>query len=137
MKQEDKLYEMWLTEIRSKQPILDNPEELTNSILNRISATSTNKKRKKYLIGAWVSGVAATLLLLLFINDTCFAPVPHPIEEPNKYDNWSNSISFSLPDNWKKMELQEKNHFLSSQYTQHRLLRKVQISQFIKENKLK
>lgn len=137
MKQEDKRYEMWLTEIRSKQPILNNQEELTNSILHRISVNTTSKKRKKFLIGAWASGVAATLLLLLFINDTCFAPAPQPMERPDIYDNRSNSISFALPDNWKKMELQEKNLFLSSQYTQHRLLRKVQISQFIKDNQVK
>ena len=31
MKQEDKQYEKWLTEIKSNQPILENPEELTPS----------------------------------------------------------------------------------------------------------
>ena len=29
MKQEDKQYEKWLTEVKSNQPILENPEELT------------------------------------------------------------------------------------------------------------
>ena len=28
MKQEDKKYEEWLTEIKNRQPILENPEEL-------------------------------------------------------------------------------------------------------------
>ena len=37
MKQEDKQYEKWLTEVKSNQPILENPEELTATILNRIS----------------------------------------------------------------------------------------------------
>ena len=31
MKQEDKQYEKWLAEVKSRQPILDNPEELTAS----------------------------------------------------------------------------------------------------------
>ena len=34
MKQEDKQYEKWLTEVKSNQPILENPEELTATILN-------------------------------------------------------------------------------------------------------
>ena len=72
MKQEDKQYEKWLTEVKSNQPILENPEELTATILNRISGISPERKRRKFLIGAWASGIAASLLLLLFINDTCF-----------------------------------------------------------------
>lgn len=71
MKQEDKQYEKWLTEVKSNQPILENPEELTATILNRISGISPERKRRKFLIGAWASGIAASLLLLLFINDTC------------------------------------------------------------------
>ena len=116
MKQEDKQYEKWLAEVKSRQPILDNPEELTASILDRISGISPPKKQRKFLIGAWASGIAATLLLLLFINDTCFTPVSA---------------------NWEEMRLQEKNIYLSSQYTQHRKFRKAQILQVIKEKRLK
>lgn len=135
MKQEDKLYEKWLTEIKSSQPILENPEELTAAILNRISGISPGKKRKKFLIGIWASGIAASLLLLLFISDTCFTPVSHQAEKQNEYDNWSNSIP--LPDNWEEMRLLEKNTYLSCQYTQHRKSRKMQILQVIKEKRLK
>lgn len=135
MKQEDKQYEKWLTEVKSRQPILENPEELTAAILNRISGTSQRKKQRKFLIGAWVSGIAATLLLLLFVNDTCFTPVSPRIEKLNEYSNWSNSIP--LPADWEEMRLQEKSIYLSSQYTQHRKFRKAQILQVIKENRLK
>ena len=86
MKQEDKQYEKWLTEVKSNQPILENPEELTATILNRISGISPERKRRKFLIGAWASGIAASLLLLLFINDTCFTSVPHRTEMQNEYD---------------------------------------------------
>ena len=86
MKQEDKQYEKWLTEIKSNQPILENPEKLTATILNRISGISPERKRRKFLIGAWASGIAASLLLLLFINDTCFTSVPHRTEMQNEYD---------------------------------------------------
>ena len=113
MKQEDKQYEKWLAEVKSRQPILDNPEELTASILDRISGISPPKKQRKFLIGAWASGIAATLLLLLFIN------------------------SIPLRANCEEMRLQEKNIYLSSQYTQHRKFRKAQILQVIKEKRLK
>ena len=126
MKQEDKQYEKWLAEVKSRQPILDNPEELTASILDRISGISPPKKQRKFLIGAWASGIAATLLLLLFINDT---------GKQNEYDNWSDSIP--LPASGEEMRLQEKNIYLSSQYTQHRKFRKAQILQVIKEKRLK
>ena len=46
MKQEDKQYEKWLTEVKSNQPILENPEELTATILNRISGISPERKRR-------------------------------------------------------------------------------------------
>ena len=131
----NKQYEKWLTEVKSNQPILENPEELTATILNRISGISPERKRRKFLIGAWASGIAASLLLLLFINDTCFTSVPHRTEMQNEYDNWSNSIP--LPDNWEEMRLLEKNTYLSSQYTQHRKSRKMQILQVIKKKRLK
>ena len=44
MKQEDKQYEKWLAEVKSRQPILDNPEELTASILDRISGPQRNRE---------------------------------------------------------------------------------------------
>ena len=61
MKQEDKKYEEWLTEIKNRQPILENPEELTAAILNKITDNAPKKKKIRYLVGAWISGTAATL----------------------------------------------------------------------------
>ena len=45
MKQEDKKYEEWLTEIKNRQPILENPEELTAAILNKITDNAPKKKK--------------------------------------------------------------------------------------------
>lgn len=137
MKQEDKQYEKWLTELKTRQPILENPEELTTAILDRISRTSPGSKGKKYLIGAWLSGIAAAVLLLLFINDTCFPPTIQQIETQNEYSNCTNSLSLSLPDNWDEMKPLEKNKYLSSQYTQRKQLRQARIIQFIKAYRLK
>lgn len=135
MKQEDKQYEEWLSELKNKQPILKNPKELTTSILNSIPPSPSRSKpeRRKFLIGAWLSGLAAAVLLLLFINDTYLSPIP----QQNEYEDWQNSTSFSLPENWKEMELQEKNNYLSSQFTRHRQLRQARIIQLIKENRSK
>lgn len=137
MKQTDEQYEKWLTEIKNRQPILENPDKLTTAILNSIPQTSSGRKGRKYLIGAWLSGMAAAILILLFINDTYFSSVPQQIERQNVYDNWRNSNVFSLPDNWKEMGLSEKNSYLSTRYTQHRQLRNAQLFKFIKDNRLK
>ncbi len=51
MKQEDKQYEKWLAEVKSRQPILDNPEELTAAILNKITDNAPKKKKDK--ISRW------------------------------------------------------------------------------------
>lgn len=135
MKQKDKQYESWLSEIKANQPVLKNPEELTADILNKIAAISPKKSQRKFLIGAWMSGVTAILLLLLLINDTCYPP-PSPLaEKQTEYENWSSSIP--LPDNWKEMRFTEKNIYLSSRYTQHRKLREIQISQITNNNRLK
>ena len=85
MKQEDKKYEEWLTEIKNRQPILENPEELTAAILNKITDNAPKKKKIRYLVGAWISGTAATLLLFLFINDACFPPSLSEAETQNGY----------------------------------------------------
>lgn len=135
MKQKDNQYESWLSEIKAAQPVLKNPEELTAGILNRIAKVSPQKKERKFLIGAWLSGVAAILLLLLLINDTCYPPSSPLAEKQTEYENWSNSIP--LPHNWKEMRFTEKNIYLSSQYTQHRKKREIQISQITNNNRLK
>ena len=96
MKQEDKKYEEWLTEIKNKQPILENPEELTAAILNKITDNAPKKKKIRYLVGAWISGTAATLLLFLFINDACFPPSPSEAETQNGYVYQPNGTSFPL-----------------------------------------
>ena len=70
MKQEDKKYEEWLTEIKNKQPILENPEELTAAILNKITDNAPKKKKIRYLVGA-------CNVIALFIYKRClFSSLP-------------------------------------------------------------
>ena len=54
MKQDDKLYNEWLDEVRNVQPILSNPDELTTAILQQVSRiVPQKKKRKSLLIGRY------------------------------------------------------------------------------------
>ena len=108
MKQEDKKYEEWLTEIKNRQPILENPEELTAAILNKITDNAPKKKKIRYLVGAWISGTAATLLLFLFINDACFPPSLSEAETQNGYVYQPNGTSFPLPENWELKSTPQK-----------------------------
>ena len=75
MKQEDKKYEEWLTEIKNKQPILENPEELTAAILNKITDNAPKKKDK---ISRWCLDIRnRSNVITLFIYKRClFSSLP-------------------------------------------------------------
>ena len=74
MKQEDKKYEEWLTEIKNRQPILENPEELTAAILNKITDNAPKKKKIRYLVGAIRN---RSNVIALFIYKRClFSSLP-------------------------------------------------------------
>ena len=75
MKQNDDYYEKWLNAVKRTDPALDNPNELTDRIMQRVSEeVSFRKGKKKYLLFSWVSGIVAVALLCLFINEAYFAP---------------------------------------------------------------
>lgn len=122
MKQDDRCYEEWLAEIRGRQPVMSNPNELAANILQRVAQTPLRRKKKKLLIGSWLSGIAAGLLLCLLVSETLFTPVSCdvraggelPLQEHNTYP---------LPGGWEKMRLSEKSDYLSGQYIQLRKLR--------------
>ena len=60
MKQDDKLYNEWLDEVRNVQPILSNPDELTTAILQQVSRiVPQKKKRKRMMFCSWLSGISA------------------------------------------------------------------------------
>jgi hypothetical protein len=59
-------------------PVLENPEELTQAVIERIEQISTNKLKNKIMyITSIVSGVAAALLFCLLIHETIQSPVNH------------------------------------------------------------
>src|SRR3712207_6044767 len=59
-----------------------HPEELIKSISDAISRTDEKcKKRKLFLTASWIAGIAATLLILLFVHGVCFPPLSLDIEK--------------------------------------------------------
>lgn len=48
MRQEDKRYEEWLSGIRSGQPVLDHPEDLTSAIVQRISQNGFKEEKAEF-----------------------------------------------------------------------------------------
>lgn len=133
MKQDDKLYNEWLDEVRNVQPILSNPDELTTAILQQVSRiVPRKKKRKSLLIGSWVSGIAAGLLLCLLVSEALFSPVPDGVRVEEEYRFQENS-AYSLPEGWEKMRLSEKSDYLSGQYVQYKKLRQKRVMELTKK----
>ena len=109
---EDKKYEEWLNEVRNRQPVLTNPEQLTADILKRASDISRSKTKNQIrLIGSWVTGIAATILLCLLITE--ITPITVSDNESPEY-MWEAKTSRILPQNWHMMTLSEKGSYLSA-----------------------
>jgi ribosome-associated translation inhibitor RaiA len=67
----EKTYEEITGYIRNISPLLENPEELAQTIMTRIERISKhNRKRKIMLITGLISGVAACLLLCLLVYES-------------------------------------------------------------------
>lgn len=107
MKEEDRKYEEWLRELKAKQPVLTNPQQLTTDILQRVSASNRKSSRKRlYSFGSWLSGIAATLLLCFLLTETL-----SPNDEDSGFIRATTTTS-SLPPNWESMSLTEKGSYL-------------------------
>lgn len=76
MKQEDKMYNRLVEQIKKSPPTLNNPKELTADIMNNIELLPQRRKRVKYklYIASWLSAVAALFLICLLIGETFFSP---------------------------------------------------------------
>src|SRR3712207_6738134 len=86
---------------------------------------------------SWIAGIAATLLILLFVHGVCFPPLSLDIEKQSIQNYRRSNPGISLPTNWQKMKLVEKNSYLWERYAQQHKLRETQKKIFLKENRLK
>lgn len=126
MKREDEYYSKWLDKLKTTQPILERPDELTAAIMQRVSQSSlslprSTKKNRRLLIGRWGSLVAASLLLCLLVGETFFSTATVPTKEEAVFA-WRGA-SVSLPENWVAMNRIEKSSYLSSICRQKELRR--------------
>lgn len=135
MKQEDKGYKEWLAEIRTGQPLLDNPEELTKNIMQRIGRTKLKRRKRKFIIGSWFLGVAAGIGLCLLLNETLFSPVMGGTDREGESRREVSQVKvhgirqyFSLPANWENMSFSEKSSYCSAYYMAQRQQRQKRIS---------
>lgn len=119
MRKEDKRYEKWLSEVKSSQPALSNPEALTAAVLQRIDRVALKKRKRKFIISSWVFGAIASLLLCLFLNETLFTPVSGEINKEGECYIWQNTPSV-LPENWKEMTPLERGRYCSARYMQQK-----------------
>mgnify|MGYP000649415824 CR=1 FL=1 len=120
MRQEDKRYEEWLSGIRSGQPVLDHPEDLTSAIVKR--------KKRNFIIRSWVLGTVAAVWLCLLLGETFFPSFSDGAEK--EYSAWQ-CTSFSLPENWKKMSLMEKGNYCSVRYIKHKQQKQKRMSEIM------
>jgi len=132
MKQDDRLYEEWLAEVRSRQPVISNPDGLTANILQQVSRIPFRKKKKRLLIGSWLSGIAAGLLLCLLVSEVLFTPLPDGLRVVEGYRSQENH-TYSLPQGWEKMRLSEKSEYLFGQYIRFRQQRQSRVMELRKK----
>lgn len=134
MKQEDDYYERWLDKLKTTQPVLAHPDELTAAIMQRVSQNPgpteslppgrmLRKPQKLLLLGSWASGVAAGLLLCVLLGETFFPSLPVAVEKEKPF-TWK-VASFVFPAHWEEMTTVEKSRYVSS-VCQYRELRRTQ-----------
>ena len=90
MKKEEINYERWLGQLKKTPPILENPEALTEDIMRAVKAASFRSpaKRRPNLV-AWCSGIAATLLLAIWVAETSEVII---IPEPYQSNTFTGSL---------------------------------------------
>lgn len=122
MTKKEDTYEQWLEKIKTTEPFLDNPEELTNDILNRIDALPSGNPSRILLLVSRISGIAAAFLLCFLIGETVLFPQDKQFTEQPSTANvvWQGKASF-LPDGWNtESSFLEKSRYLSEQWKEYK-----------------
>jgi hypothetical protein len=74
-------YQTLIERLKNTSPILEQPEALTQSVIERIEQMEANRKKNKIMyIAGLLSGAAATVLLCLLIRITVHPPVSFSME---------------------------------------------------------
>ena len=136
MRRKDERYTKWLNDIRSRQPLLDDPEALTTAVMDRIARTERRKAperrarkrnekaaRIRLCVGLWTSGIAAAVLLCLLLAET--APLPAgPSGKEASAGETRLRYAASLPvEEWRGMTLTERKDYLVNRRKRQTALR--------------
>lgn len=122
MTKKENTYEQWLEKIKTTEPFLNNPEELTNDILKRINTLPSGTPPRILLLVSRISGIAAAFLLCLLISETVFFPQDKQFTEQPSTANavWLGKVSF-LSDDWNtESSFLEKSRYLSEQWKEYK-----------------
>lgn len=70
---EDK-YTQWVELLKNTSPVLDNPEELTNEIINKVKLLPVTAKKNKLLyVSGWMVRVAALFLFCFWMGESFYS----------------------------------------------------------------
>jgi hypothetical protein len=74
-------YQTLIERLKNTLPVPENPEALTQSVIERIERIEANRLKSKIMyITGWLSGAAATVLICLLIHITIQPPVSFSME---------------------------------------------------------
>jgi hypothetical protein len=113
-------YQDLVERIKHISPVLENPEELTQTVIARVEQISANKLKNKIMyITSIVSGAAAVLLFCLLIYETIQTPANQFIKTEKQtvsvehvhHKTTSDDIAFIVK---RKMEMKAKKQQLYS-----------------------
>ncbi|GHT05357.1 hypothetical protein FACS189423_09390 [Bacteroidia bacterium] len=86
-------YQTLVERLKNSSPVLENPEDLTRIVIEKVEKISANNLKNKilYLTGV-ISGLAAALLFCLLIHATIPSPANH-LMEPETHTALSGPIT--------------------------------------------
>ena len=90
--------------IKEQKPVLDDPENLTLSIMGKIEQLPIRKQRKIFRITGILSGAAACMLACIFVYETFLMDV---------HENKVDTKAFAYTENLiQRYDIQDKQDFL-------------------------
>lgn len=84
MEKEKDTYWKLIEKLQNNEPILNNPEALTENIMQQIQKAAAKQNiRRRFLFLGWLSGAAAVLLICFFISEQIISAQETPATTMN------------------------------------------------------
>ncbi|WP_455666178.1 hypothetical protein [Phocaeicola sp.] len=115
MKREKEQYEQWLEKVRKTPPLLDNPEELSAEIMQKISRIPRRQRSPKDFV-RWFSAVAAGFLLCAMMYEMFSYSATSPLHQGTSAFSVSPPAGLSQESSLEQMSdmtIREKGMYLS------------------------